>query len=65
MKIELHEILVRDLVEGYKDNKEEGVVWYNGRLNIRPPYQREFVYKIEPYEALHDSMALSMQVVDF
>ena len=45
MKIELHEIPVRDLVESYKDCQEEGVVGYGGRLNIRPPYQREFVYK--------------------
>jgi len=45
MKIELNEILVRDLVKDYKDCQEEGVFGYNGRLNIRPPYQREFVYK--------------------
>ncbi len=44
MKIELHTIPVRDLVEGYKDNDEEGVVGYRGKLNIRPPFQREFVY---------------------
>jgi hypothetical protein len=43
MKIKLHEVTVRDLVEGYVDNAEEGVFGYNGRLNIRPPYQREFV----------------------
>ena len=44
MKIELHEITVREVVEGYRDNSEEGVVGYGGRLNIRPKYQREFVY---------------------
>jgi len=44
MKIILHEISVRDLVNGYVDNHEEGVVGYGGKLNIRPPYQREFVY---------------------
>lgn len=45
MKIELKEIPVRDIFNGYIDNEEEGVRGYNGELNIRPPFQREFVYK--------------------
>jgi hypothetical protein len=45
MKIKLHEIPVRDVVEGYIDSAENGVVGYNGRLNIRPAFQREFIYK--------------------
>ncbi|CEM60506.1 hypothetical protein TPHV1_10174 [Treponema phagedenis] len=45
MKIELHEIPIRELVEGYTDSQEEGVYGYDGKLNIRPKYQREFVYK--------------------
>ena len=65
MKIELMKATIREVARNYVDNDEEGVLGYGGRLNIRPAYQREFVYKIEPYEALHDSMALSMQVVDF
>ena len=44
MNIELKEITVRDLTNGYKDNAEDGVIGYNGQLDIRPPYQREFVY---------------------
>ena len=44
MKIELHEIPVKDLVSNYKNNDEEGVVGYGGKLNIRPKYQREFIY---------------------
>ena len=46
MKIELTQVTIGDLVEGYADNSatEEGVVGYGGRLNIRPKYQREFVY---------------------
>ncbi len=44
MKIELKEISVRDLTSGYQDNEENGVVGFNGKLDIRPPYQREFVY---------------------
>ena len=44
MKIELKEISVRDLTNGYQDNEENGVVGFGGKLDIRPPYQREFVY---------------------
>lgn len=45
MKIELHEIPVKDIVNGYVDDAEEGVYGLNGKLNIRPKYQREFIYK--------------------
>lgn len=45
MKIELHEITVKDVTEGFMDSAENGVVGYGGRLNIRPAFQREFVYK--------------------
>ncbi|MBB1532592.1 MAG: DUF262 domain-containing protein [Mogibacterium sp.] len=45
MKIKLHEIPVRDVVNGYIDSAENGVVGYGGKLNIRPPFQREFIYK--------------------
>ncbi len=45
MEIERREIAIRDLVEGYNDDGEGGVVGYDGRLDIRPSYQREFVYK--------------------
>lgn len=44
MDIKLHEISVREVVEGYKDSAENGVTGYNGRLNIRPAFQREFIY---------------------
>jgi len=45
MNIKLKEVTVGELVEGYVDNKEDGVMGYSGNLDIRPPYQREFVYK--------------------
>ena len=44
MKIELREISVRDICNGYKDSEEKGVFAFRGKLNVRPPYQREFVY---------------------
>lgn len=45
MKIELREISIREVTAGYFNNQEDGVVGFNGKLNIRPKYQREFVYK--------------------
>lgn len=45
MKIELTKITVRELTAGYEDNAEKGVKAYGGKLDVRPPYQREFVYK--------------------
>jgi len=56
MKIELKEITVRQLAEGYKDNAEEGVEGYNGKLDIRPPYQREFIYKDKQRDAVIDTI---------
>ncbi len=44
MKIELHKIKIRDVVKEYKDSEEEGVSAFGGKLDIRPKYQREFVY---------------------
>lgn len=45
MKIKLHEIPINEVVDGYKDSAENGVVGYKGRLNVRPAFQREFIYK--------------------
>ena len=52
MKIELKEITVAELTNGYADNAEAGVVGYGGKLDIRPPYQREFIYKDKQREAV-------------
>jgi hypothetical protein len=56
MKIILNEILIKDLVEGYVDNQEEGVSGYGGKLNIRPKYQREFVYKDKQRDAVIETV---------
>jgi len=45
MKIEHKLFTIGEIANGYSDNQEEGVVALGGRLNVRPPYQREFVYK--------------------
>lgn len=56
MDIELKRIKVRDLVEGYEDNNEHGVVAYDGKLDVRPPYQREFVYKDKQRDAVIETV---------
>ena len=56
MKIELKEISVRELTQGYEDNQENGVVGYGGNLDIRPKFQREFVYKDKQREAVIDTL---------
>ncbi len=52
MKIELREITVRELADSFKENAEEGVVGFGGKLDIRPPYQREFIYKDKQRDAV-------------
>ncbi len=56
MNIELKEITVRELFEGYQDNDESGVVGFGGRLDIRPPYQREFVYGDKERKSVIDTV---------
>jgi len=56
MKIELHQIAIREVIAGYKDSAEEGVVAYDGKLDIRPKYQREFVYKEKERNAVIESI---------
>ena len=56
MKIKLQQIKVRVLVNGYVNNDEEGVVGYGGRLNIRPAFQREFVYNEKQQKAVIDTV---------
>ena len=56
MKIELREITVRQLSDSYQDNAEQGVVGYGGKLDIRPPYQREFIYKDKQRNAVIDTV---------
>jgi len=56
MKIELKQISIKEVVEGYKNDEEEGVVGCKGKLNIRPKYQREFVYKDKQRNAVIETI---------
>lgn len=52
MQIELKQITVRDLIDGYVNEPDKGVWGYGGRLDIRPPYQREFRYDLKQKQAV-------------
>ena len=56
MKVELFPILIRDIVNGYIDNGENGVFGFGGKLNIRPKYQREFVYEDKQRNAVIETI---------
>lgn len=56
MDIELHEISIREISDGYVNDDEEGVTGFHGKLNIRPKYQREFVYKDKQRDAVIETI---------
>lgn len=52
MEITPIEVTVREITEGYVNNDELGVRGYGGLLDIRPPYQREFIYNEKEQQAV-------------
>ena len=56
MNIDLKESRSANSIEGYEDNDEEGVRRLCGKLDIRPPYQREFIYKDKQRDAVIDTV---------
>ena len=56
MKIKLKEVPIKELFAGYKDSGEDGVVGYGGKLDIRPAYQREFIYKDKQRDAVIETV---------
>ena len=57
MKITERKVTIRELSEGYIENKDTNEVWGLGnKLNIRPSYQREFVYDTQKRNAVIDSV---------
>lgn len=56
MKIRMQQTTVRELVADYKDAGEAGVTGFNGLLDIRPAYQREFVYNEKQRAAVIDTV---------
>ena len=56
------QIKVRDLVNGYLNSEENGVFAFGGNLNVRPAYQREFVYDDEKRALVIDSVACNIDL---
>lgn len=58
MNVTNMKVSVRDLCAGYVNDDESGTLGYHGRLNIRPPYQREFIYSTEQeQQVIHSVMS--------
>ena len=56
MKITQIQVTIADLTKNYKDDGDGGVIGYNGRLVIRPSFQREFIYKDKQRDLVIDSV---------
>ncbi|MCL1988980.1 MAG: DUF262 domain-containing protein, partial [Firmicutes bacterium] len=56
MKVDERKITIAEVVEGYNNSAEEGVFAYGGKLNVRPPYQREYIYTEKDRDAVIDSI---------
>lgn len=59
MEIQLKEIPIKEVFDKYQNSDEEGVIGYSGKLNIRPKYQREFVYKDKQRDAVIETIRKS------
>lgn len=57
MEIRQEHITIRDLVDGYEDKGDDGVVGYGGKLDMRPSFQREFVYNYEQQVAVIETVS--------
>lgn len=56
MEINHERLKIRDLKNGYSDDGEGGVRALGGALDVRPPYQREFVYRDKQRDAVIDTV---------
>lgn len=53
MKIEMRPVTIRELIDQYVEDEDTGEVRaYGGKLDVRPKYQREFVYDTKDSEAV-------------
>ena len=56
MQITEKKIKVSDLCKNYKDDGDGGVFGYDGKLTIRPAFQREFIYKDKQRDAVIETV---------
>ena len=52
MTIKQINVTVGEITNGYVNNDEQGVRGYGGLLDIRPPFQREFIYNEREQQAV-------------
>lgn len=53
-------LTVSELVDGYKENTKTGSIRaFGGKLEVHPPYQRNFIYSREKQEAVIDTVLVS------
>ena len=52
-----HDLTVGDLVKDYQVDERHGIeTALGGQLNLRPPYQREFIYELKSQQAVVESV---------
>lgn len=56
MNIEPQKIKIADLIDGYSNDPDTGIKGYGGKLDIRPPYQREFRYNTKQQQAVIETI---------
>ncbi|MDN4083250.1 HNH endonuclease family protein [Paenibacillus polymyxa] len=60
MKIDRIQVTVKELIDGYEEKGAdgiEGIVAFDGKLDVRPPYQREYIYPTKDRdEVIHSVM---------
>ena len=56
MRITKKIITVKELTENYSDDGDNGVYGFNGKLCIRPEYQRSFVYSDKKRDMVLDTV---------
>ena len=55
MKQEIQRFSIRSFYDGYKETADD-VVAFGGLLNVRPKFQREFIYPPDKQEAVIQSI---------
>lgn len=67
MNIRPLKVTVREVVTGYVDDsdREEGIYGYGGRLNIRPKYQRDYIYDDAKRNAVFDGRQSHLNLRQF
>lgn len=56
MKIEYIKVKIENLVKNFSDSEDEGTWAFDYKLNIRPAYQREFIYQAKQQLAVIDTI---------